>query len=167
MRTITLEEHFVTQSFLRAAGAYGPSSLPRLAELQPRLLDIGAGRIAAMNEASIDFQILSLAAIGFESLDAATACPLARDINDVIVAFEVLSPSTEERDLRWKRTAYTSLPSLTHYVVIAQDAVDVVVFARDAEFAQRHFRSLNETIELPALGVSLPLAEIYRDTGLR
>ena len=92
---------------------------------------------------------------------------LARDINDVIVAFEVLSPSTEERDLRWKRTAYTSLPSLTHYVVIAQDAVDVVVFARDAEFAQRHFRSLNETIELPALGVSLPLAEIYRDTGLR
>jgi predicted TIM-barrel fold metal-dependent hydrolase len=82
MRTITLEEHFVTQSFLRAAGAYGPGSLPRLAELQPRLLDIGAGRIAAMDEASIDFQVLSLAAIGFDSLDAATACPLARDIND-------------------------------------------------------------------------------------
>lgn len=82
MRTITLEEHFVTQSFLRAAGAYGPSSLPRLAELQPRLLDLGDGRIAAMDEASIDFQVLSLAAIGFEALDAATASPLTRDIND-------------------------------------------------------------------------------------
>ena len=47
---------------------------------------------------------------------------LERDRNDVIVALEILSPSTRDRDLRWKRTAYTSLPSLTHYVVIAQDA---------------------------------------------
>src|SRR5262245_42296289 len=52
-----------------------------------------------------------------------------RDRNDVIVAFEVLSPSTERRDLQWKRSAYPGLPSLTHYIVIAQDAVDVLVFA--------------------------------------
>ncbi len=58
-----------------------------------------------------------------------------RDRSDVLAAFEVLSPSTKDRDLRWKRTAYTSLASLTHYVVIAQDAliaqdaVEVVVFA--------------------------------------
>ena len=76
-------------------------------------------------------------------------------------------PSTAERDLRWKRTAYTSLPSLTHYVVIAQDAVDVVVFARDLGFAERHLRTLSESLELPALGISLPLSEIYRDTGLQ
>ena len=92
--------------------------------------------------------------------------PSKRDTSDLVVAFEVLSPSTAERDLRWKRTAYTSLPSLTHYVVIAQDAVDVVVFARDAGFTERHLRSLGESLELPGLGVSLPLSEIYRDTGL-
>src|SRR5262249_31989442 len=46
-----------------------------------------------------------------------------RDTSDVIVAFEVLSPSTKKRDLRWKRTAYPSLRSLTHYLTIAQDAV--------------------------------------------
>jgi Uma2 family endonuclease len=91
---------------------------------------------------------------------------LERDTGEVIVAFEVLSPSTEDRDLRWKRVAYTSLPSLTHYVVIAQDAVDIAVFARDAGFVERHFRSIADSVELPALGVSLPLAEIYRDTGL-
>ena len=91
---------------------------------------------------------------------------LERDRNDVIVAFEILSPSTRDRDLRWKRTAYTRLASLTHYIVIAQDAVDIVVFARDAGFAERHFRSLDEPLELPALGISLPLAEIYCDTGL-
>jgi Uma2 family endonuclease len=92
--------------------------------------------------------------------------PYSRETRDVLAAVEILSPSTVERDLRWKRTAYTSLPSLTHYVVIAQDAVDVVVFARETGFAERHFRSLSEALELPALGIALLLAEIYRDTGL-
>ena len=92
--------------------------------------------------------------------------PEGRDRADVIVAFEVLSPSTKTRDLRWKRAAYTSLPSLTHYIVIAQDAVDIVVFARDADFAEQRLRSIDETIELRSLGISLPVAEIYRNTGL-
>jgi Uma2 family endonuclease len=92
--------------------------------------------------------------------------PYGRETSDVFVAFEILSPSTEDRDLRWKRAAYTSLPSLTHYVVIAQDAVDVVAFAREAGFTERRLGSLGESLELPALGISLPLAEIYRDTGL-
>jgi Uma2 family endonuclease len=89
-----------------------------------------------------------------------------RDLNDVLVVFEVLSPSTEKRDLGWKRKAYPSLPSLTHYIVISQDAVDVIAFARDDAFEGRRFRSLNDKIELPSLGISLPVAEIYRDTGL-
>jgi len=97
---------------------------------------------------------------------AFSADPLQRDTGEMIAAFEILSPSTIDRDLRWKRTAYTNLPSLTHYIVIAQDAVDVVVFARDASFAERRYRSLSDTIELPALGISLPLSEIYYDTGL-
>ena len=92
--------------------------------------------------------------------------PRERDVSAVIVAFEVLSPSTEGRDLRWKRKAYTSLPSLTHYIVIAQDAVEVTVFARDDDFAEKRIRSIDKVIELRSLGISLPLAEIYRDTGL-
>jgi Uma2 family endonuclease len=92
--------------------------------------------------------------------------PQERDIESVIVAFEVLSPSTKGRDLRWKRAAYASLPSLTHYIAIAQDAVEVVVFARDSDFADQRFRSLKEAVELRSLGISLPAAEIYRDTYL-
>ena len=85
----------------------------------------------------------------------------------MIVAFEILSPSTKARDLRWKRTAYTGLASLTHYIVIAQDAVEVAVFARDHGFAEHRFRSVNNSFELLALGISLPLSEIYGDTGLK
>jgi Uma2 family endonuclease len=92
--------------------------------------------------------------------------PYSRETQNVLVAFEILSPSTADRDLRWKRAAYTGLPSLSYYVVIAQDAVDVVVFARENGFAERHFRSSAESIELPTLDISLPLAEIYRDTGM-
>jgi Uma2 family endonuclease len=91
--------------------------------------------------------------------------PFARDCDDVVVVFEILPPSTQDRDLRWKRTAYATLPSLTHYVVIAQDTVDVVVFAREADFTERRLRA-GDTLDLPALGISVPLAEIYHDTGL-
>jgi Uma2 family endonuclease len=91
---------------------------------------------------------------------------LERDTGDVIAAFEVLSPSTKKRDLSWKRTACPGLPSLTHYLVIAQDAVEVIVFARDEDFVGRKLRSLDDAIEMGSLGISLPVAEIYRGTGL-
>src|ERR1700684_4277688 len=86
MRTITLEEHFVTESFLRATGAYGNATPAWLEALQPRLLDLGAGRMAAMDDAGIDLQVLSLAAIGFDALDASTATSLAKDVNDELAA---------------------------------------------------------------------------------
>jgi predicted TIM-barrel fold metal-dependent hydrolase len=87
MRTITLEEHFVTTSFVRATGA------PRFAELQPKLLDLGAGRIADMDEAGIDLQVLSLASMGFDALDAATATSLARDVNDELAGAVRTNPA--------------------------------------------------------------------------
>ena len=100
-------------------------------------------------------------------ISGGSADPQGRDRSDMIAAFEVLSPSTASRDLRWKRTAYTSLPTLTHYVVIAQDSVDVVVFSRENGFAEQRLRSLGESIELRSLGISVALSEIYRNTGLK
>ena len=82
MRPIALEEHFLTESFLRATQKNGEKTPPQLAVLQSRLLDIGAGRIADMDQSAIDFQVLSLAAMGWESLNADDATSLARDIND-------------------------------------------------------------------------------------
>ena len=45
--------------------------------------------------------------------------------DDAIIAVEVLSPLTADRDLRWKRQLYPTLPSLQHYVIVTQDAVEV------------------------------------------
>jgi predicted TIM-barrel fold metal-dependent hydrolase len=93
MRTITLEEHFLTESFLRATGAHDQPTPPWLAQLQPKLLDLGAGRISAMDEANIDLQVLSLAALGFDALDASTATPLAHDVNEELAAAVRANPS--------------------------------------------------------------------------
>jgi predicted TIM-barrel fold metal-dependent hydrolase len=82
MKTITLEEHFITQSFVRTTGSFSQNAPPRLAAMQPKLLDLGAGRVAAMDEAGIDFQILSLASMGLDALDGPTATSLVHDIND-------------------------------------------------------------------------------------
>jgi Uma2 family endonuclease len=86
--------------------------------------------------------------------------------DDMIVAFEVLSPSTKRRDLRWKRTAYASLPSLMHYVVIAQDEVEVMTYDRASGFAEHRLDGPGDAIALGAVGLSLPLRDIYRDTGI-
>ena len=80
MRVITLEEHYLTGSFVRATGA------TRFAELQPKLLDLAAGRIADMDEGGIDLQVLSLASMGIDTLDAATATSLVHDVNDELAS---------------------------------------------------------------------------------
>jgi predicted TIM-barrel fold metal-dependent hydrolase len=82
MRTITLEEHFVTHSFLKATSVPGKPVHPAMQAMHPKLLDLGAGRIAAMDEAGIDYQVLSLAAMGIDGLDAATATALVHEVND-------------------------------------------------------------------------------------
>jgi predicted TIM-barrel fold metal-dependent hydrolase len=90
MKTITLEEHFFTESYLQAAK--GDPSV-QFGGLQPKLLDLGAGRIAAMDEAGIDVQVLSLAAFALEGLDAATGTVLARDVNDELAAAIKANPT--------------------------------------------------------------------------
>jgi Uma2 family endonuclease len=86
--------------------------------------------------------------------------------DDAVAAFEVLSPSTADRDLRWKRRAYTGLPTLSHYVVVAQDRVEVVAYDRDRGFGERRLEALDAILPLPALGIALPLADIYENTPL-
>lgn len=76
------------------------------------------------------------------------------------VAFEVLSPGSVRRDMVRTRDFYTRMEALTHYFVLAQDRREVTVFARDDGFAQRTLTG-DDTLEIPTLGVSIPLADIY------
>jgi hypothetical protein len=77
MRTISLEEHFVTSGFLDGPGKDLKEKAlnfgDRAAHLIEQLSDIGDKRIAEMDAAGIDMQILSLTSPGLEQLEAAPA----------------------------------------------------------------------------------------------
>jgi predicted TIM-barrel fold metal-dependent hydrolase len=92
IRTITLEEHYATPAFLDGPGrslkeqARASQARPGVGLNFPRLVeqlcDIGDRRIAEMDAAGIDLQVLSLTAPGVEQLDADEAVGLACKIND-------------------------------------------------------------------------------------
>ena len=84
--------------------------------------------------------------------------------DDIIVAIEVLSPSTRRNDLEFKRLNYASLPSLTHYIVVSPEQVELRVFARAAGWREVRLLLLEEIVQFDNLNVQLPLAEIYAST---
>src|SRR4051812_24374393 len=84
MRTITLEEHYMTQALLDAhtSTRQNFAGMAGFSELDAKLRDLDAGRIAATDAAAIDVQVLSLSSPGLEQLEAADAITVARDAND-------------------------------------------------------------------------------------
>ena len=87
MRTITLEEHFATREILnKSAEIQPPSRNVFVKAVEDKLLDLGKGRIADMDAAGIDLQVISLTNAGLDKLDGPTATSLARDANDKLAA---------------------------------------------------------------------------------
>jgi len=82
MRTITLEEHYATPAFLEGLGRRANQAQAVQVLLNEQLCDLDQRRIADMDAAGIDVQVLSLTAPGVEQLDASQAVTLARAIND-------------------------------------------------------------------------------------
>jgi predicted TIM-barrel fold metal-dependent hydrolase len=78
-QVIALEEHYFDAEVRTHVSGLDATNAPRLVE---RLDDLGALRLKEMDEAGIDIQVLSHANPSLQKLDAATAVPLARRVND-------------------------------------------------------------------------------------
>ena len=74
-------------------------------------------------------------------------------------AFTDTRPDNEKWELIDGEPILNAPPSRLHQIIL-----DNLVFLLGTI---RHLRSLGDSLELPALGISLPLSEIYRDTGLK
>ena len=85
---------------------------------------------------------------------------------DALVIFEVLSKSNTKADQAWRRKVYASVPNCQHYVTVSLKAVEVVAYDRAGDWQPRRIGELDANIDLPAIGVSIPLADIYRWTAL-
>jgi uncharacterized protein len=92
MKIVGLEEHFATAEVMRGWKSVDPRwsdlalKLSAEGEVTRRLLDLGADRLKAMDEAGIDVAVLSLTTPGVQNLDAEVAVDLARSSNDHLAA---------------------------------------------------------------------------------
>lgn len=107
-RVIALEEHAWTPSLRAALVKFGGddtvttfSNQLRTSEL---LLEVGEQRLARMDAAGVDFQVLSITAPGVQQLPVALAVPLAREANDFLPmrfnASRIASPPLQRLLLR-------------------------------------------------------------------
>jgi predicted TIM-barrel fold metal-dependent hydrolase len=126
MRSITVEEHFASPAFLVGPGREFTERLrnsgARGAKMVEQLQDIGSKRIAEMDAAGIDMQVLSLNAPGVEQAEADVQVSDAREANDFVAeavrqhplrfgAFATLpvavpEKAADELDLRVRRQGF-------------------------------------------------------------
>jgi Uma2 family endonuclease len=75
---------------------------------------------------------------------------------------EVLSPSTQHIDRREKAKTYRKIPSMEEYVIAAQSSAQLTIFRRSEGWVAEIVSGAEAVVEFRSLGLSIPLAEIYR-----
>jgi Uma2 family endonuclease len=96
--------------------------------------------------------------------DATVVCGGSDEDGDVVAptaVFEVLSPSTALTDRRVKATEYAAVPGIMVYVLLEQDRPEVTIRRRSAVWEAEIVAGHDGTLELPEIGVSIPMAAIY------
>ena len=91
-------------------------------------------------------------------------------VKNPLVVLEVPSDSSEIHDRETKPTFYQQTPSLRHLLIASRQRPVVIVISRDEPGDDRwgieFVRGLDAAVELPAVGITLPLTELYRDVSL-
>lgn len=84
-----------------------------------------------------------------------------------ILIIEILSDSTEAYDRGLKFRRYRKRASLQEYVLVAQDRASVERYSRDGEhWVLTDAAGLDDRIELPSIGCSLLLRDVYERVTL-
>src|SRR6516225_3040693 len=88
LRTITLEEHFASPGFVAGPGRGFAEQLRNRgaggAKIVEQLQDVGDRRLAEMDAARIEMQVLSLNSPGVEPAEVAEQVAIARESNDFL-----------------------------------------------------------------------------------
>lgn len=87
-------------------------------------------------------------------------------VNDPLILLEVTSHCSDARGRLEKKDLYLKLPSVQQYVLVKRDKALVGSFERGSEgwSGYKVHEGTNTVLLLPAIELTLPLAEIYRDT---
>ena len=86
----------------------------------------------------------------------------ARTILDVVVVFEVISPSSARMDRIVKLREYHAVPSIRRYVIVEQDSIGLTVFARQHDEPwTASVLTDGDVLALPEIGIEVPVAALY------
>jgi len=86
---------------------------------------------------------------------------------DPVVVFEVLSEGSSETDLIDKNREYRATPSILRYVVLRQTHRAAIVFVRREDgWLSEIVSGDHANLDLPEIGITVPLHEIYVNSGL-
>ena len=96
-------------------------------------------------------------------VDCGRRDPNATKATSPRLVVEVLSPTTRDFDTIGKLEEYTLVESLERIVVVEPNAPEVIVWARGADRSWRKaiLQGLDKEIDMPEIGVTLALAEVY------
>jgi Uma2 family endonuclease len=101
--------------------------------------------------------------------DALITCTKFRDTEklapDVIVVFEVISPTSGGLDRIEKVREYQGVPSILRYVIVESSTAGVQVLHRDHGESPWtvHALTTDDVLDLPEIGIEFPVAAIYED----
>jgi Uma2 family endonuclease len=96
--------------------------------------------------------------------DVSVVCGASDDESDIVeptVVCEVVSPSTALTDRRVKAIEYAAVAGIQIYMVLEQDRPEVTIRRRSALWEAELVTGLDATLELPEIGVGIPMAAIY------
>ncbi len=82
-------------------------------------------------------------------------------VQDPVVIFEVLSPSTASKDRIVKSREYQATPSVQRYVMLEQDRIAATVYVRVDGDWQVNVLLEDAILSMPEIGVEVPLADFY------
>ena len=84
------------------------------------------------------------------------------------VLIEILSPSTRDYDKGGKFTLYRDIPTLQEFIVIDSESISIEAFRinEKGHWELEHYRSIEDTLSIPIVNLSLSLREIYEGTKL-
>ncbi len=120
-----------------------------------------AGRPCRTHGNSIKIQVMG----SIRYPDAFVTCgPIQRGatlLHDPVVIFEVLSKGTARTDRMVKNREYASTTSVRRYVMVEQGAVGATMFERAGEEWIGRILAENAVLDMPEIGIEIPLAELY------
>lgn len=82
---------------------------------------------------------------------------------NVVVVFEVISPTSGRTDRIVKVREYAAVPSILRYIIVESASIGLTVLERERGDQKWTVTTLmaDDTLSMPEIGVEIPIAELY------